>query len=288
MLTMDARNFHGWDYRRYVVRQLRALAQAEEDYEEEKRIIKEEYEFTTQKINQSFSNYSAWHQRSKLLPEIVSEMSPEEKNTVARNELELVKAAFYTDPDDQSAWLYYWWLVGRALEMVSFLGVFRLNGSPLLVASFNDSITLIKAPVVLTKDNKQVSGSWLSLGKSPESGSIWIFSPLGNSEEPSKVSLETNGVLPSSSEKSVPSGTWLRTVETVNGCPDTLSRLSTYQARFNSPEKAWKPNTTKWFKDSSANNQASWYTLDRVEILKEEIEAVRELIDLEPESKCKI
>ncbi|KAL0090241.1 hypothetical protein J3Q64DRAFT_1728964 [Phycomyces blakesleeanus] len=286
MLTMDARNFHGWDYRRYVVRQLRALAQAKQDYEEEKQIVRQEYEFTTQKINQSFSNYSAWHQRSKLLPEIVAEMSPEEKNTVARNELELVKAAFYTDPDDQSAWLYYWWLVGRALEMVSFLGVFRLKGSPLLVAGFNDPITLLKEPAVLTKDNKKVSGSWLPLGKSLQSsGSIWIFSPLPNSGEPEKVSLETDSVLPSSSEKSVPPGAWSRKVETVIGCPETLSRVSTFQAKFGSTEKAWKPATTKHYKDSSANNQANWYTLDRVEILKEEIEAVRELIDLEPESK---
>lgn len=28
-------------------------------------------------------------------------------------ELELIEAAIYTDPDDQSAWLYYRWVVGR-------------------------------------------------------------------------------------------------------------------------------------------------------------------------------
>jgi geranylgeranyl transferase type-2 subunit alpha len=76
-------------------------------------IVQQEYNFTTQKITQSFSNYSAWHQRSKLLPEIVMHMSEDEKNEVARNELAMVGDAIFTDPDDQSAWLYYWWLMGK-------------------------------------------------------------------------------------------------------------------------------------------------------------------------------
>ncbi|KAI8394326.1 uncharacterized protein BYT42DRAFT_554221 [Radiomyces spectabilis] len=113
MLSLDARNFHGWGYRRYVVAQLRASA----DEAETAQISQREFEFTTQKINQNFSNYSAWHQRSKTLPEIVEKMSTEERNAVAQNELDIIKAAVYTDPDDQSAWLYYWWLIGRGTTM---------------------------------------------------------------------------------------------------------------------------------------------------------------------------
>lgn len=73
---------HGWDYRRFVVGHLRNNAESQEELA---KITQDEYDFTTKKINQSFSNYSAWHRRSKLLPDIVKPMSEEERNNVATN-----------------------------------------------------------------------------------------------------------------------------------------------------------------------------------------------------------
>ena len=51
---------HCWNYRRYVAKNIHLS-------------IEKEFDFTTQKINDNFSNYSAWHQRSALLPQIFPE-----------------------------------------------------------------------------------------------------------------------------------------------------------------------------------------------------------------------
>mmetsp|Transcript_7578 Transcript_7578/g.19436 ORF Transcript_7578/g.19436 Transcript_7578/m.19436 type:complete len:376 (+) Transcript_7578:94-1221(+) len=128
LLTVDDRNFHCWSYRRYVVKLM--------DRDPEK-----ELDFTTEKILQNFSNYSAWHYRSALLPvvhktirfEDLLEQSSSSKPKpagepkpkgpaddvpvwVLEEEFQWVKEAFYTEPEDQSAWLYHRWLTSHMLR----------------------------------------------------------------------------------------------------------------------------------------------------------------------------
>lgn len=58
-LTADPRNFHCWNYRLYVAD--RAIAEG-------LATVADQLAFTTEKIRQNFSNYSAWHARSIYLP----------------------------------------------------------------------------------------------------------------------------------------------------------------------------------------------------------------------------
>ncbi|KAI8907237.1 hypothetical protein EDD86DRAFT_227836, partial [Gorgonomyces haynaldii] len=97
MLLKDARNFHGWDYRRWVVKEGK---------------IEGEFEYTTQKINENFSNFSAWHYRSKLMPH-----QPDVAEQI-EHDFEMVRNAIYTEPGDQSAWLYQRWLLGKPKESI--------------------------------------------------------------------------------------------------------------------------------------------------------------------------
>lgn len=68
--------------------------------------LREDLAFTTEKLHQNFSNYSAWHHRSRLL------MKGEDPDLLdLPAELDLAQSAVFTEPKDQSAWLYYTWLI---------------------------------------------------------------------------------------------------------------------------------------------------------------------------------
>ncbi|KAA0185258.1 Geranylgeranyl transferase type-2 subunit alpha [Fasciolopsis buskii] len=141
-LKLDERNFHCWDYRRFVVLHGKIRTQSEMSY-------------TDSCLESNFSNYSAWHYRSELLstsdPVIESSLpvSPppyvQSKNgfcsytveeSLPADELELVHNAIFTDPKDQSPWFYYWWLLGRGIRKAYLREVFLSRSLGRLILIF--------------------------------------------------------------------------------------------------------------------------------------------------------
>ncbi|WFD39412.1 protein geranylgeranyltransferase type II [Malassezia japonica] len=134
MLGMDPRNFMGWNYRRSVIAELAAamLDTKESDVppfpsslsshvlqgkekEAHLALAKSELKYALNKIESNFSNFSAWHYRSKLLPRVwdAEEFSEAQRASERAQEFELLQQAMYTDPSDQSIWIYHRWLVAQ-------------------------------------------------------------------------------------------------------------------------------------------------------------------------------
>lgn len=65
MLARDNRNFHGWSYRRIVIANLETFT--------DNSMAKSELGYTTKMISSNLSNFSAWHNRSKLILRILDE-----------------------------------------------------------------------------------------------------------------------------------------------------------------------------------------------------------------------
>lgn len=96
-LELDGRNFHCWAHRMWVAEKMGLSAS-------------DNLDFTTTKIMQNFSNYSAFHVRSKMLPRIVQEDGCDRWHLLQR-ELDITHDAMFTEPADQSVWWYYHFLL---------------------------------------------------------------------------------------------------------------------------------------------------------------------------------
>ena len=136
LLNADDRNFHAWNYRRFVVDKItRYHFNGEHDRMNEEEVAddvienrtrEEEAKYAREKISKNFSNYSAWHHRSvhfeqldddknqaAVTTETSSSSSPTRFQAVLDAEFELVSQAFFTEPEDQSAWMYHRWLLSQ-------------------------------------------------------------------------------------------------------------------------------------------------------------------------------
>lgn len=177
-LQYDERNFHCWDYRRFVVQRYRVPES-------------EEFDFTTSKISSNFSNYSSWHYRSKLLPVLHPDPSQPSGVTedIMQSEFELVQNGLYTDPDDQSNWFYHRWLLGRGAQeqKVNCMFVSRSRGK--LLVSFSKSIKLGANNCAVHVNGTTTDMKWRNQTGTLSYSTLWI----GEMGAPGRDSLAQTG-----------------------------------------------------------------------------------------------
>jgi geranylgeranyl transferase type-2 subunit alpha len=141
-LEMDERNFHCWDYRRFLVK---SGSNSPAD----------ELAFTHLLIEKNFSNCSSWHERSRLLPVV----HPGEKHLISdealKNELQLIENAAFTDPDDQTAWIYLPWLVESSRDL-------KVNRVTSIVVLGNEIFVFFRSSV--ERDEEIIAQTMSNLG----------------------------------------------------------------------------------------------------------------------------
>lgn len=113
MLRRDVRNFHGWMYRRFVVDSIENPKHAASPPAAS--LVEAEFAYTTTMVQNvgGLSNYSAWHNRSQLIPRLLVERNYDLQSRLnfLEDELELLQRLIATNPYDSSLWFYHRWLV---------------------------------------------------------------------------------------------------------------------------------------------------------------------------------
>jgi len=82
---------HTWDYRRYLIESILAITPEQQESRTKqikKPTIESELAFTKKKIGENFSNFSAWHYRTKLLGKMWEEKGWGEQNEERRKRVD--------------------------------------------------------------------------------------------------------------------------------------------------------------------------------------------------------
>jgi hypothetical protein len=112
----DDRNFHCWNYRLMIFKTIYQYFEANFwDF------LNKELVFTITMISKNFSNFSAWHYRSKLISLHFDKNGIDWNSSVAldffKKDLEFITNAINTDPKDQSPWNYHSWIVNNLIPI---------------------------------------------------------------------------------------------------------------------------------------------------------------------------
>ncbi|OII77553.1 protein prenyltransferase alpha subunit repeat [Cryptosporidium andersoni] len=128
-LQFDDRNFHCWNHRLFLLTCLTRICylypMIYNSYPEFRDIGKSEIALTKQYIEDNFSNYSSWYQR--ILLNNTPNVSIIENIEDLKLELDLIHQAIFTEPNDQSIWQYYQWLIGDKFPKIMLNKVNYIN-----------------------------------------------------------------------------------------------------------------------------------------------------------------
>ena len=184
---LDCRNFHCWNYRHFLleINRKRALEESEEA-EQLMRQKQDEINLETSKklVEKDFSNYSAWHQRS--LVEKIRTAAELRDYDFMQTELKWLMNGLYTEPEDQSLWLYHSWFVDTFCRCAhgQLMGhaVYAPPGENAVVRLiFSKPVTVDVHNSAVAIGSGSVDGSWKPLiFQDRVVKEVWCFHPEGS------------------------------------------------------------------------------------------------------------
>lgn len=185
-LNSDERNFHCWKHRYFVVKKGNISRLAELD-------------FTYEKICSNFSNYSSWHYRSKLIEKLYYENQIDAD--IFKKELSLIENAVFTDPNDQSAWIYEKWLLQEhqrsLINQVSFdTTTSRLQFNFAQETNLNNDLLHLKLNDIYVRfdasSNKEdKSFKWVNKnGETSQDSIVWNYELLNVQDVQTKAKIK--------------------------------------------------------------------------------------------------
>ncbi|XP_007442241.1 geranylgeranyl transferase type-2 subunit alpha [Python bivittatus] len=245
-LEIDERNFHCWDYRRFVVQRSQVVPQAE-------------LAFSDSLITRNFSNYSSWHYRSLLLPQLYPDPQHQGRITeeILLKELELVQNAFFTDPNDQSAWFYHRWLLGRGDLEPTIRCVYVNREHASLAVAFSRPVAVAPAShdLIVFGDESPLVVRWRTPDGKNKPGFMWLCD------------------LPTSALN--------------NHWPQHTFRVLWAEGQVQKECVLFKGHKDCWTQDSVTEEQVfrCELSIEKSTVLQSELESCKELQALEPENK---